>query len=460
MYIRTGLSRKDLISLLTSNVAPDDVREITGDPIQPKRLSHGITALWAIDPRVDWQPPNVLSVSDEDSRDLLAWMWSYIPDFRPITAFMRVLSPLTLKMALEIPEHPSLKDFEGAWIGLILAEAARDSELGASQERLTQHACIGTASFVQARATALGYTADAFTSLGMAWARVKATTGRTAIPINDRTLQGPWSLLRSELATALAGDNQQLIPPPIAVAFRDMLNVKAIGPEAWGMLIRNRGMLNDARMSGETTREARVRLFDLFVNELLHSSARDECDAFLVAYLANQVNPGSMEHFRLLKAAAPVLPNAYFWYGILAGITASSKLHNAFDGIGRRVSRELMRRESVFERPTADIDFEEFAVMNDSSRADAMLRTNASGFLTVGLLPGVSTVVQLRRGNEDQTSGIVSDKGSDEIANQLRRLERALAESQSAYERINSRLGARAQRSLPLTKPQKRKDDE
>src|SRR6266849_2188408 len=51
--------------------------------------------------------PRIIVVAREKKRDFLAWVWTYIPEFRPFTAYARVLDVDELRPLLELKGTPT-----------------------------------------------------------------------------------------------------------------------------------------------------------------------------------------------------------------------------------------------------------------------------------------------------------------------------------------------------------------
>ena len=101
-------------------------------------------------------PPRLIVVKAEERRDFLAWVWTYLPEFRPLTAYTRVLYPEELRALIESKRAPQLEKVEEACLGLILGEAATYVEQKHEKKPvITPLSCAGTCSYAMARALAL-----------------------------------------------------------------------------------------------------------------------------------------------------------------------------------------------------------------------------------------------------------------------------------------------------------------
>lgn len=203
-------------------------------------------------------------------------------------------------------------------------------------------------------------------------------------------------------------------------------------------------MLSGGRLSGiesqadHVSREERVRNFEFGVAQLSASPLISESDCFVVAYLLAQVSPGTLDHIQLLSPISKKMPQAYFWYGLLAGLAGDSKIFGVADGLGRRLIRDITRSENPLDRPAVDIDWVEVLVAGESVRSDELFRGTYPGFVTVGLKPGVAMVVKSR---ETEKGPLVEEAGRELVRKHLRLIDRAILDLQVASGEISKGLG-------------------
>lgn len=446
MYIRTGISRNEIPALLNADARTEGIREFHPKLVSPSELSKGIAALWGDYPKPERHSPVALVMDERDTREFLAYVWTYLPDLRPLTAITRLLDIKSFETALSLSETPGLGRTRNAWLGLMYAEvlSGRGSD---NVTRITQADCLATVTFAQARAKALGYGSDVISQIKSRWVQLQSML--TQFNQNHKTVvpEEFWRLLYD-----LDGSNRY-DPLPLFSGLQDALGgtlneyqeTGQVGAESWSVLTQERPSARAARVITDVPREQRVLAFQDVYSEIAQSRARQDGDSFILAYLASQVGPGSMDHIALLRAAPAELRASYFWYGMLAGLAPGSTVHTAYEGLGRRVLRDLTRPDSIFESPYVDVDFAELLMAGESSRSNP-IKGALPEALSVGLLPCVSSLVLLMRGSGTGTE--VADARSSETLEQMRRLERSLMDTQYAYERLSRSLGVDSQRQI------------
>ena len=118
------VTRRDLVDLLTSRRGgdiPGAIEESIAslDFVRPDVMA----AIWPSRPTEFSRLPMAIIVSEGSRVDALAWLTTYVRDFRPFTAFCRVVERPIAEQFLKWPSVPTLQNAEGICSGLILGEA-------------------------------------------------------------------------------------------------------------------------------------------------------------------------------------------------------------------------------------------------------------------------------------------------------------------------------------------------
>jgi hypothetical protein len=458
MYARSGLSRTDLLTILSEGRAPDDVQQITNEAVL-RRSFTGITLLWEHNPRTHPRFPAAILVNEQEVRDLLAWLWTYGPELRPVTALTRVLSPSLAATSLDLAETPSLGELENAWLGVVVAEAVLTKSSRSILAKPSHHDCLSTSSLVQARASALGYSEDDSRALAKVCNRLRSQFSRDSRPEIESVFSRVWLILRQLARRDLFGTHSSAAVEPVVSALNDLIERRDIREETWSALTRRWSTLRESRIMSDASRELRVRLFEAFVGEAVNSSHLEEADAFLLAYLANQVSPGSLEHFQLFARNANVSSAVFAWYGFLAGLSSGTRRQGVLAYVGNRLVRDLLRRASIFDSPTEDIDMVEFDIAFESSRVERILLDEAGGQFSVGLLPGVSWTCFIPASSSTARETSKDSRIGEEVSEELKRLDRSIEDVRYAAARLFDRLKHSGSVSRGQPRPTKRSKD-
>jgi hypothetical protein len=154
-----------------------------------------------------------------------------------------------------------------------------------------------------------------------------------------------------------------------------------------------------------SSREDRVVAIEVFLQELPNlTEVPPEVVAMMLGYLTSRIAPGTIQHARVLAPSFDRYPSALLWYGFCAGLPSEESpfIGNAqrarldFPPSARRIVRELEKPGCMLGAPDADIDLLELLVLSRPSpdAIERLVRT-APGYLSVEIIPGVSTVVNL-----------------------------------------------------------------
>lgn len=358
--------------------------------------------VWCEDPRQRWSLPEAVLLDQNKHRDFLAWVLTYLPNFRPFTAYCRVVDFATAENSLRGKPVPSLGKLEEACLGLILGEATTylidryRSELG----RLSLIGCTSTYSFAMTRALALGVLNPYTDPVSDTWSAVRDLTKQPKLTLSLETLQEPWAVVL-RLAKDGSASRQTVLNKPIDQVMDACLELYKTGdiqPQQWHAVTRGFPEIKNVKEQMRGPLEDRVRTLEKSLAILLTQKGSDRATgAFLCGYLASQVSPGSFDHAPLLTFNIHEFPTALLWYGLCAGLQEGFNLQNYSAGLGRRVLRDVFRRENFLDRPRCDVAVAELKVLTSSESAMVDFPTGGQGHLVVEIAPCVTTLVRWQR---------------------------------------------------------------
>jgi len=395
MWIKK-VTRKELLGIYQSEGPWDlgDIRESDSLRTWP-RSAGDIFLIWADNPHERTTLPATVVVERDSQRDFFAWVLTYLPNVRPFTAFCRVIDP---EMAIKLVQRggkPWLGKVQDACLGIILAEAA--TYLERQPERISLVTSRSTFSFSMARSLALGILGADSDHIGNAWFTVRSLTNQPRLSLGMETLEGVWSV-----AINLSGEGerppsfeQRRVPVRIMNACLDLYRTGEIQSQRWQEMASGISEINEAsgRMNGPL--EIRVLALEKALIALSNERIIDRMTAaFVSGYLASQVSPGTLDHVGLLVPLIQQLPSALLWYGLCAGLQQRSNLQNHAGGLGRRILQEVLRDDSLLDKPHCDIALAELEVLSKAENQLYDLRTANHGQLEVEIGPCVNTVLR------------------------------------------------------------------
>ena len=150
------VTRRDLVDLITPRRGGDVPAAVEEQrPSFDVVRAESMAAIWPSRPAEFGWLPTVLIVPDGAQRDSLAWLATYVRDFRPFTAFCRVVERSVAEQFLNGPDSPHLQGADGICAGLILGESLAHSRGRASILDLPATAYSATLSHAISRTFAL-----------------------------------------------------------------------------------------------------------------------------------------------------------------------------------------------------------------------------------------------------------------------------------------------------------------
>jgi hypothetical protein len=441
-----GLTRKDFLDLVSGRTssAATNLRESERWQV-PKAGKSDVTAGWINDP-VGSAWPDVLLVDSAELKEFYAWASTYLPAYRPLSAYCHVLDATAASYANRLKRDPSLEGIEGACIGLVVADAFLDSARRARRARITPTVCAGTYSFAMARALAVGLPwDDRRDPIADGWATLQRRFRR---PNGGNDLRDHWRVLFE--ATGLCRQSQlaftsEAANVPLGDAFHQMTHAQDIEPMTWVHLVGGRSDLVDVRQRMDGTREERVVVFEEAVRTLKDFRSNDpRARSFVCAYLGSRIAPGSFEHLGIILPYEVEFPGVTGWYAVCAGLSNPREAINFGGGLGRWLLRDLLARWSWSEPPQGDIAASELDVLLGGDKPVEFWTTYA-GYVRVELAPFVYSLAKWPPAETEASS----DTGarSEEAARLLEQLGDALDRAQHTYRRLTGEPHRRVDRS-------------
>jgi hypothetical protein len=160
----------------------------------------------------------------------------------------------------------------------------------------------------------------------------------------------------------------------------------------WHELVEGYKELDSMRPILSMPRERRVHMIDMALRILSTGRGDEERRSFLAGYFTSLLGPGTLDHADFLTLVAPILPTAYLWYGLFAGINPKGDALPVGNPLARRIIRDLTIPDRLVDRPRCDIALEELRM--HGSPESILKMTSKVGRLDIDILPGVTTSVR------------------------------------------------------------------
>lgn len=384
--------------------------------------------------------PNVVLPADFDAEDFFVSVATYYPNQSPLTAFVHVLSKETAEHfrawsdgnAKRMPEVASDRRYLaslGAAMGEAFLAGLSSAEGGVGP---TYSACKRSLAYTLCRAKTL-YPLCGIDYVAQRWIRLRHLTGLGVTASVVSALQ----LMHELLFGGYSQNNTSRLPTQLQSAIAEYSR-SSLDDDGLSRIIVGMYPQFEPHVGGlNGPFDARMKAFTQLV-ELVHVSPHGaEADSLTVAFLCNQILPGSFAHAKVLAKLVEFYPTALVWYGMFC---ASSKdfVPSQFNfGLILKLVRDISHPFSFESRPSCDIALDELEILMRLVLKSESIKPTHQKIALVALLPGVE--VFSRFSAEDDHVG-ERERG--------RRLEEA--------EELNSRVGTLLEDALMLlrsTKP-------
>jgi hypothetical protein len=378
------VTRKELLEIIeqdgSSQISP---QEFTGFS-QLAIFSLHYIAYWREDPRTSSPIPTGIIVNAEESVDFLAWVATYI-SLRPFTAYCRIVESNALQYLAEINASPSSQP-ENCYLGLILAECARNIKTDEELKRLSPSNCESTLSFALARSITIGFRPSALDWIEGEWKKAKFLITRQKNSDDVSLISRTFAVAAALTSFQLIGDKYEQL---ILECARDIMQVGKIRDYNWSVLTSSHAEFLRAIEINRMPREMRLQLLRNAASTVAGTS--DMRLKFAIGYLGSAIAPGTFDHHRTMKEIDFQISGAIYWYGLCSGLYRKNNLQAFSGGIGRRVVRDLERSDSIYGRPYCDIGIKEFEMLSAIEKK-VDLPVGTPGNIEVELAPGVTTI--------------------------------------------------------------------
>jgi hypothetical protein len=357
-----------------------------------------LSLVWQETPSEPVDLPEAIIGDKQSLEDLVAWASSYVRGTGPISANSRLLLRDEAGLLFQKQKHTNIHQCLTAVAGLVIAEVLALSDSIQSLSDISIPASLSTFAFVIARSDVLGHLPDGRERLADRWERVHRITNPTTAVGN-----APLKAITETCGLVMDLVDDESHPSHswglIKGWFARLAEDGEVTPGLFSDVVRSFNQISSRTPLSsifQLTPADRVRIFDDLAPALRSDRQRSPMErAFALATLASVCRPGTLQQFALLRSSAEGTTESLLWFGVIQGLHRSNDVLESGDGLGRRILRELLHRESVADRPRSDIAlFELETLVRGSSLAS--FRTNSPSHISVEVAPGVYTVAKWR----------------------------------------------------------------
>lgn len=336
--------------------------------------------------------PDALIVNDREYEDALGWLSAYLVNLAPLTQWCRVWRQSDLIRISEANEIPTLMGALGPWVGSILSELALQGSGSASVKDASGNAAMNTAGFCAAREIAVWGLLHNPLELAKRYDSLSIRLRERPRPITARQLLPIWAVLSpSNISAELHSIASSLEP------FRSLFQAYLTGypldqdeiVEAARLISASFDLLEIAECSsGPQSR--RVIYLDKVANKVRTFKLPTSTSEAIIGFCASLIDPGAVVMPELLRQYIGEFPASTVWAGTFAGLWSPIRALSEFNGLGRLISKSLLKQADLLEKPSADIAFEELdRWLAGADRGRVSVRGMVLRSLAIEIVPGV-----------------------------------------------------------------------
>lgn len=386
------VNRRQMVDLLTPrangrSVGALEERRPSFDIVRSDRM----VAVWPSNPDEFGQMPTAIITGDGERLDVMAWLSTYVRDFRPFTAYCRVVERPIAEKFLQVPEAPTLNSMEGICAGLILGESLMHARGRSSILDLPFSAYSATLSHAISRTYAQTGGAIPLEMVAELWGLARKITSQGAL-VPPSAILSVWSAALG--MSGHFGHTKSLFSSSniLTHSWMELASRGELPDVLWHELVEGYKDLDSMRPILSMPREQRVHMIDMALHMLSTGRGDEERRSFLAGYFTSLLGPGTLDHADFLTPVAQLLPTAYLWYGLFAGINPKGDALPVGNPLARRIIRDLTIPDRLADRPRCDIALEELRM--HASPESILKMTSKAGRLDIDILPGVTTSVR------------------------------------------------------------------
>lgn len=384
---------------------------------------------------IDTQAPSFIILHKEELVDFFAWISSYFQSMNPVSAYHRVYSyDLFEKIAYSRDTTVVSPIVWNALLGLTIGEAYSYSQkvsTNPNQSIITYNDCIKSFPFVLGRCIAESYSEELWHVALEFWAQLCSLGITPETVLHNDQIQIIFSLLkllisnRTENRIQYSGNYLPLFSSldrmsnkrdiELIELIMQLVSIGFDSTEAQRLFSLFFGITIDGHEISSLPKEDRYKQVR---NLLSMINPRYTISKFQSAYLVNLISPGSFAHADIFTANHyDILP----WYGLCAGLSSQSKIKEIFSFLGKKLYRDMTRKEKFFSAPRCDISAQE--IISVCSPNSNLLKSLSLSPMSVEVLPNIDIFIaesRLKSSYNNTESSFSVDM--DEIYDFLKRI--------------------------------------
>jgi hypothetical protein len=404
---------------------------LVGNPTLPREVGpqrakpNDVTLAWP-DFQANARP--IICVSERQLREFFAFVSTYSTNVRPFTAYFRVL-PIELIGSLEHVVRGRGNEMQIARMvaGASLAEAWMAASRQAERPSYVLPLLQSSLSLVLGQTVLAGYDDPAFDWALNEWIAARGESAEAVSKLNVGSSAVAWHHVH-RATTELSRGPRREFNSPIVEFIAAAVEARSIRPDMLRTLSTIAGPDLDLVRLLAASREERISRFNATIIQLKNRGESGLKSEFLAGLMLAMAGNGSFEMLRSARDFEGWLDGAVIWFGICAALFDDSNVLVYANSAGRRVVRDLLRRDDPFDLPRADIASTELRFMQGSKVDVGQFGVHGPKSIEVEILPNVVTRIlsqetsQTGRGAEERDTLLRTVDEMSYLASRARRI--------------------------------------
>ncbi|MBR1271834.1 hypothetical protein JQ629_30555 [Bradyrhizobium sp. AUGA SZCCT0222] len=420
------LSREEFVNWMAEALVGNPT--LPSDAGSQRAKPNDVTLAWP-DFQANARP--IICVPERQLQEFFAFVSTYSTNVRPFTAYFRVL-PTELIESLENNRRVHGNEMQIARMvaGASLAEAwmaaARQSERPSHVLPLLQ----SSLSLLLGQTVLAGYDDQAFDWALNEWIAARGEGIEAVSKQNVGSSAVAW-LHVHRATTALSRGALREFNGPIVEFIAAAVEARSIRPDMLRKLSTIAGVDLDLVKLLAASREERISRFNATIAQLKNRGEGGLKPEFLAGLMLAIAGNGSFEMLRSAREFEGWLDGAVVWFGICAALFDDSNVLVYANSAGRRVVRDILRRDDPFDLPRADIASTELRFMQGSKVDVGQFGVHGPRSIEVEILPNVVTRILSQETSQTERSPDERDillRTMDEVSYLASRARRILTE--------------------------------
>ncbi|MCU1127905.1 hypothetical protein JAK51_16950 [Stenotrophomonas maltophilia] len=393
-------------------------------------LAGSVGFAWDDTNSLEYQPPAIFVLHNENLKETLSWLRVYARDSFPLSQFGRVVTMDDWRLLAE-DDSAGHSFRDDRWASVVLGELLAQSEPDAPLDTLPTsraQACFSTA---VARTQKLY---DSYKASRVCTDRLRVIESDPRFlrrSVSVESLVPAWSMASTSFGKVSSSSELAEFILSAADSYENLSNASSIGRR----ITLHPGLFSDSI-------EERVVAFQQITSEATnHAGSQGHIathTAAAVAAAAFMVGRGTSHAF-LIKKCGRLAPLAHIWFGVMAGIAGPSYWDPSWAKSLKGIEKHIRASFCWSDPPMADISWAEYEWVSNAVRghqAFSGISRQVNTSISIEVFPGASCQMRLQPTDSKTQQKVapqaapipnkeISDKLSSELASAIEQIVRA-----------------------------------